>query len=44
MVDNPDLVEAVFDRVGRLYEEIYRYRQHEAVGAMLISDDLGFAR
>ncbi|HHV44855.1 MAG TPA: uroporphyrinogen-III decarboxylase-like protein [Firmicutes bacterium] len=43
MVDNPDLVEAVFDRVGRLYEEIYRYCvQHEAVGAMLISDDLGF--
>jgi uroporphyrinogen decarboxylase len=43
LVDQPDLVDAVFERIGRLYELIYEYCvQHEAVGAMLISDDLGF--
>lgn len=43
MADEPKLVEAVFERVGTLYVPIYEYcAQHEAVGAVLISDDLGF--
>lgn len=43
LADQPDLVEAVFQRVGEL--ELYCYQncaQMDAVGAMEISDDLGF--
>lgn len=42
-VDNPELVQAVFKRVGQLYEGVYRdCVQMDSVGAILISDDLGF--
>lgn len=41
--DQPDLVAAVFERVGGLYEAIYRdLSGMDAVGAVLISDDLAF--
>ena len=41
--DQPDLVEAVFDRVGQTYLSIYQdLAGMDAVGAVLISDDLGF--
>lgn len=43
MADNPELVEAVFTRIGELYEAVYKNCvQIDGVGAMLISDDLGF--
>ncbi|MDD2486316.1 MAG: uroporphyrinogen decarboxylase family protein [bacterium] len=43
LADDPDLVEAVFNKIGAM--ELYCYKncvESEAVGAMLISDDLGF--
>lgn len=43
MADDPALVEAVFTKVGSFYESIYESCcDLDAVGAMLISDDLGF--
>lgn len=41
--DQPDLVAAVFDKVGRIFSVIYGdLATMDAVGAVLISDDLGF--
>ena len=43
LCDEPDLVEAVFGRVQLLYEEMYRGMSSiEQVGAVVISDDMGF--
>lgn len=43
LYDEPELVEAVFDRVGRLYEAAYlACAPVDAVGFLEISDDLGF--
>jgi len=43
MVDDPDLVQAVFDRCGELMLEICRTNaSHEAVGAVILGDDMGF--
>jgi uroporphyrinogen decarboxylase len=43
LCDEPDLVEAIFERVQALYEAIYRGMSSiEQVGAVVISDDMGF--
>lgn len=43
LIDQPELVKEVFDRIGSLYLHAYeKCAQHEAVGALEISDDLGF--
>lgn len=43
LVDDPDLVQAIFDRLGVLYEAMYRgMASIEQAGALIISDDLGF--
>lgn len=43
LIDDPDLVAAVFDRLGELYVAMYRgMAQIEQVGALVISDDMGF--
>lgn len=43
LYDQPELVDAVFARVGEVYLALYRdLVDLEAVGALLISDDLGF--
>jgi len=43
LVDDPPLVQAVFDRLGELYVKMYTgMAQIEGVGALVISDDLGF--
>ena len=43
LVDDPPLVQAVFDKLGELYVKIYTgMSQIEGVGAVTISDDLGF--
>lgn len=43
MADDPQLVDAVFARVGEIYEKVYRdCSQMDAVGGLIISDDLGF--
>ena len=43
LVDDPSLVEAVFDRLAVLYEAMYRAMAGvPEVGAIVISDDLGF--
>lgn len=43
LADDPTLVKAMFDRLGVLYEAMYRGMAHiERVGAVVISDDLGF--
>ncbi|NPV80188.1 MAG: uroporphyrinogen-III decarboxylase-like protein [Firmicutes bacterium] len=41
--DDPILVEAIFDRLGALYEAMYKgMADIEQVGAVVISDDMGF--
>jgi len=43
LADDPDLVQAVFDHIGVIYEAMYRtMASHPDVGAVVISDDLGF--
>ena len=43
LVDDPSLVQAIFDRLGDLYVKMYAgMSQFEDVGAVTISDDLGF--
>lgn len=43
VIDQPDLVQALFDRIGDLYVYIYeRLATNPAVGAVVISDDMGF--
>ena len=43
LADDPDLVQAVFDRLYVLYEAMYRAMAAiPEVGALVISDDLGF--
>ncbi len=43
MADDPELVEAIFQKNGEIYEAIYKAcAQMDVIGAMLISDDLGF--
>jgi uroporphyrinogen decarboxylase len=43
LADQPDLVEALFERVGRLYLYIYeRLSSMPVIGAVVISDDMGF--
>ncbi|HET6456485.1 MAG TPA: uroporphyrinogen decarboxylase family protein [Armatimonadota bacterium] len=43
LVDDPPLVQAVFDHLGELYVKMYTgMSQFEGVGALVISDDLGF--
>jgi uroporphyrinogen decarboxylase len=43
LVDQPDLAEAVFERLDVLYQAMYRgMADFEDVGALVISDDLGF--
>lgn len=43
ILDNPLLVEAIFERVGRLYLAAYKgMAAIEEVGALVISDDMGF--
>jgi uroporphyrinogen decarboxylase len=43
LADDPPLVQAVFDHLGVLYEAMYSaMASHPDVGAVVISDDLGF--
>ena len=43
LVDEPDLVQAILDQVGALYRVVYeRLAEMPVVGAVVISDDLGF--
>jgi uroporphyrinogen decarboxylase len=43
LVDDPPLVQAIFDKLGELYVKMYTgMSQFEDVGAVTISDDLGF--
>ncbi len=43
MADQPDLLQAVFDRVGEtLVEAFGRMAEHQAVGAVFLGDDMGF--
>ena len=43
MYENPDLLKAVFDRVGAAMEYLFKgYVSYDFVGAVIISDDLGF--
>lgn len=43
MSDQPDLVQAVFDRVGETLMRIFdRMAGYEAVGAVFLGDDMGF--
>lgn len=43
LADDPTLVSDVFDRIGKLYRDIYtKFVAQEKVGAVVISDDLGF--
>jgi len=43
LVDDPGLVQAIFDRLGTIYEAMYRgMAEIEGVGALVISDDMGF--
>ncbi len=43
LADDRELVRALFDRVGALWEAMYRgMARQEKVGALVISDDLGF--
>lgn len=43
LYDEPELVEAIFERVEVLYEEMYKGMSSiEQVGAVVISDDLGY--
>ncbi|MHB9035993.1 MAG: uroporphyrinogen decarboxylase family protein [Armatimonadota bacterium] len=43
LMDDPLLVEAVFERLGEIYESMYRNMASiTEVGALVISDDMGF--
>ena len=43
MQEQPDLVQAVFDKCGRLMLDICQTNaSHEAVGAVILGDDMGF--
>jgi uroporphyrinogen decarboxylase len=43
LYDQPDLVKAVFDRVGNIMEDFYRaVLPHDTVGYVFHADDLGF--
>ncbi len=43
LIDQPDLVQAVADRVGETELELYRrYCQYDVIGALSLNDDLGF--
>ena len=43
MADQPDLVQAVFDRVGGSLVEVFgALAGHESVGAVFLGDDMGF--
>jgi len=43
MADQPDLVQAMFDRVGETLVQVFdRMAGHEAVGAVFLGDDMGF--
>jgi uroporphyrinogen decarboxylase len=43
LADQPDLIEAMFDRVGSLLVDIFdTAASHEAVGALWLGDDMGF--
>jgi uroporphyrinogen decarboxylase len=43
MVDQPDLLQAVFDKCGQLMLDICRTNaSHAAVGAVILGDDMGF--
>jgi uroporphyrinogen decarboxylase len=43
MADQPDLVQAMFDRVGRALVQVFdAMAGHEAVGAVFLGDDMGF--
>lgn len=43
LVDSPDLVRAIFDRIEEIYVSQYRgMGAFESVGALVVSDDMGF--
>ena len=43
MADQPDLVQAMFDRIGEALLEVFgNIASHEAVGAVFLGDDMGF--
>jgi uroporphyrinogen decarboxylase len=43
LADQPDLVQAVFDRCGQVMLDVCRTNaSHEAVGAVILGDDMGF--
>jgi len=43
MADEPELVQAMFDRVGETLVELFgAMASHEAVGAVFLGDDMGF--
>ena len=43
LIDDPDLVEAIFEKLDVLYQAMYRgMADFDCVGALIISDDLGF--
>ncbi len=43
MADQPDLVQALFDRVGEMLVHVFdRMASHETVGAVFLGDDMGF--
>ena len=43
LYDDPKLVKAIFDNIGFVYEKMYKgMAEIEAVGAVVISDDMGF--
>lgn len=43
LADDPALVSGVFDRIGKLYRDIYtKFVVQEKIGAVVISDDMGF--
>ena len=43
MADDPDLVQAMFDRVGRALVTVFgAMAGHDAVGAVFLGDDMGF--
>jgi uroporphyrinogen decarboxylase len=43
MADAPDLVQAMFDRIGETLVTIFdNMASHEAVGAVILGDDMGF--
>ncbi len=43
MADQPDLVEAMFERVGTILVQVFdAIASHDAVGAVFLGDDMGF--